>query len=446
MTAANLPMKKLLALLLLSVSTAFGATDTNLWFATITLTNLPVTSNGLIFTQPVAVSVLFSNNATSATVLTNTSIGGATTNLFLHFAGNASSRYARLAPKLLGSNVIQLSGLVDQPIAFTATGNWCSLVITSRPLAKMTPIRTPLASEGTNAAGIASSLLTDLNTLPTNSFSESAIAFINFLSRSNIQSGANKTFFTSTNRNGYGSNILSKRLRIPYSATETNGLAFESGGSIGSFLEPDAFGIPKLIQVSDGDAAEPTDPAHLLTVKWGDIRYPGLSYTNIWYGTNFFSARAWFIRPVDTTNSYAVGNTNIGGQVTNANIASPIFTGTNAFNGMITLKALDLPSLSFPGPTHNVSAPTTPVYEISGASANFSIDGFALPSGSVNQAFWIINPSAFNMTLVHNAGDPAASNRMISLTGADQVTSGAGSALLWYSLTQGRWIILQFSP
>jgi hypothetical protein len=478
-------MKKLISLLLFCASTAIAATDTNLWFATITITNNPVITNGLIFTQPTATTLLFSNNTTAATVLTNNTLAGATTNLFLHFAAYAIGS-PRLAPKLLGSNVIQLSGSVDQPIAFTATGNWCSLVITSRPLSKMTPIRTPISGEGTNAASIASSLVVDLGTLPTNSIPTNAAMLLKYADLTSVQTlqkklitngtlaGVKMTNSSWTSTNSYCSNC------IGYGWISTNGANYGNAfRSPGTGTDSDQFG---------SGATATNDQA--LAVGWTSVA-GGLSSTAIGAGAQAYgdsstaigaasSANAGGVAlgqnsSADTngiaigkdasadTNSIAIGpgasavsgqfvlgtssqRVDIPGTLAAAITTNSLFKGSNFFSGSVSYTTTDLSSLAFPGPTHNVAVDRVAVYEISGASADFSIDGFTAPSSGFNQEILIINPSAYNMTLVHNAGDPTAGNRIISLTGASRATTGAGCARLWYSFVQSRWIIVGFEP
>lgn len=432
-------MKRIFALIFLLLASLHA--QAVLVTATFTVTNVPNFGSNYTLNGSTRMAT---NAQTSSTFITNLiSTGASTTNIFRQVD---AFKFPGIFYSYSASNVIQFRG---SNVVITVPGAWASVTYATNSGTETWPILVPPSNVIglTNRTNNASWIVDYLNRYsPTNFIEQLSGAMVQFLNLGQIQTFTNKTSRSSTNIGGFSTNQLFKRLRIPYSATETNALAFESGGTIGSFLEPDAFGIPKLIQVSDGDAAEPTDPAHILTLKWANAIYPGLGYTNSWSGTNFFQGKTWFNLPVHTTNSLGIGNTNSGGLYTNGVVGSATMSGTNIFTGAICLKAVDLPSLSFPGPTHNVAVSSVPIYEISGATGNFSIDGFAVPSSGTSQAFWIINPSAFNMTLVHNAGDPAASNRILSLTGADLVTNGAGAAYLWYSFVQSKWIVLQFSP
>lgn len=64
--------------------------------------------------------------------------------------------------------------------------------------------------------------------------------------------------------------------------------------------------------------------------------------------------------------------------------------------------------------------------------------------GGRNGRFLILyNPNAFNLTFANeSATETTATNRIITCTGADATSTGACSAMLIYSNTDTRWILL----
>ena len=72
--------------------------------------------------------------------------------------------------------------------------------------------------------------------------------------------------------------------------------------------------------------------------------------------------------------------------------------------------------------------------------ASRTITGIAVQQGSDTQ--WITNVGANNLVLGHQNGASAASNRIISPTGADLTLGPDESACLWHDTTTDRWRIL----
>jgi hypothetical protein len=59
----------------------------------------------------------------------------------------------------------------------------------------------------------------------------------------------------------------------------------------------------------------------------------------------------------------------------------------------------------------------------------------------------LLNQTGQNMTVAHDSGtDPTAANRIYSMTGADQTTTGNGAATFIYSAAAARWIMISFAP
>lgn len=171
--------------IVLSILCGPSAFAANRYTMTLTVTNLPVTSNTIVFSSPEAKTITWTNNTASTFVTTNTSIGGAATNLYLHFAAYTIGT-PRLIPEFSSSNIITLTGERDQLITAVATNNglWASITYTTNPITTMLTVRVPIASEpGTNPTYIASQLVKGQSDLSTNSFATNAQSLANHLSR-----------------------------------------------------------------------------------------------------------------------------------------------------------------------------------------------------------------------------------------------------------------------
>ena len=70
-----------------------------------------------------------------------------------------------------------------------------------------------------------------------------------------------------------------------------------------------------------------------------------------------------------------------------------------------------------------------------------------MAGGRDGKVIWLINLTGQAMTIAHDSGvEPTAANRIYSLTGADQVTTGNGAAQFIYDGSSSRWIMLNFAP
>lgn len=127
-----------------------------------------------------------------------------------------------------------------------------------------------------------------------------------------------------------------------------------------------------------------------------------------------------------------------GGTVSNETITASVITNSTATG------------IAFPESLHttlangaNSGVVFTNVFNRidAGPTGAFSIAGV---SGGSNGRYLIIyNATGQNMTLSHQSGTEAtASNRIITMTGADVVTTGNGSAVLIYDSNASRWILI----
>lgn len=176
----------LLVLLVLALPVHLQAADQRVTLS-ITLTNLPVTSNTLVFTAPASKTITWTNVASSANVITGATIAASATNLFRNLAA-----YAIGAPRLIVSSMTNATnftivGEVNQNIAVTPTGtgagNWCSLVLATQTVTTLTTVRVPIASEPTAAArtNVASLLAQGITDYSTNAIGSNSTALLHAL-------------------------------------------------------------------------------------------------------------------------------------------------------------------------------------------------------------------------------------------------------------------------
>jgi hypothetical protein len=122
------------------------------------------------------------------------------------------------------------------------------------------------------------------------------------------------------------------------------------------------------------------------------------------------------------------------------------FRGTNNWRGDIAFERADI-TTTVTVATNRVLLGTNAVYRITGTpGAAWTLAG--IEGGNRNgKTVWVYFNTGFNVTIGHQAGtETIDENRIISLTGADQTSTGDGAAMLWYDSGQSRWVMLFFSP
>ncbi|MBW2938118.1 hypothetical protein KXJ69_08365 [Aureisphaera sp. CAU 1614] len=82
------------------------------------------------------------------------------------------------------------------------------------------------------------------------------------------------------------------------------------------------------------------------------------------------------------------------------------------------------------------------VFRLTGSSHNFEVTG--IQGGTDGKHIILLNVSANNFRLSDESSDSLAINRIITLAGSFEATSGQGSAELVYDGISQRWIILNF--
>jgi hypothetical protein len=429
-------MKRLLPFILL-LALACSAQSASVVRAIITITNA-VTTNGM--TLVVNGSTRTWTNDVSSTpgslIATNNSIGGNATNLYNHLSFSVFSPAHFLTRS--NNNVVALRGGPGETMTVAASG-WATVTYKTQTIANSQsgPLILPFSEmTSTNREQFASwdleAFLYATNTIATN-----AGPMVNFATKTVGEVHSNKTHRAFRLEGGYSTNLQAKRMWFDFNG-ETNGIAFSSATNIGAWITPDAFGVPLLIQASDGDAAEPSDPAHILTLKWAQAIFPGLTSTNDWFGTNFFRGKAWFFEPLFTTNGYASSQTNIGGYDSNRTYTAVTVSGsTNQWTGDIAEPDISISGLAN---TNNVIDPGSGIYlDLSGPSANFNVTGIL--NGRTGRRVVLRNKTGFTIRLSHQSGTTGDTNRIDCGTGGDVVsTNQAGYLPLRYR--NSRWELM----
>jgi len=394
-------MKYLLTILLLCVSVSAADRIT----LTITVTNAPADANTL--TVGADVRTWKNTVATPSTqIAVGVSAGASATNLWNQIISYPYS--GPMTPTFSSSNVITLRGAVGQAVTASASGTWATLTLSTQTVTELKTVRVPASGEPTQstATNIQSQLASDLSTYSTNALTAGTTLVGNLVQTSGNQTVAgNKTFTGATTLNnastyidgGSVTNLNAKSITI----THTN--------------DAIVFGIARMGIDDDGwiTLTEDNSGIHgnamnygsvkdgtVLNGIMGDLRYASLTGPNNLTGTNRLSATSL---NATTLNTLANGN--------NAGI-----TPSNAAFTRITA-----------GPT-----------------AAFAVCGIVAPAN--NRLLILYNATGQNMTIAHESGvDATPANRILSMTGADQATTGDGCVILLYNTDVARWILVSIA-
>jgi hypothetical protein len=95
------------------------------------------------------------------------------------------------------------------------------------------------------------------------------------------------------------------------------------------------------------------------------------------------------------------------------------------------------------GTNNNINISTGSFIRITGPAAAFTITGIA--AGTDGRVVTLYNSTGQNMTIANDATSTAA-NRILTMSGANMVTTGAGTVTMIYSTTDARWIVTAFNP
>lgn len=327
-------------LLLFCSGSGMAATVKSEVVATVTVTNVSGTTNG----QTISYSTdtrTHTNNPTSNPqkfIQTTNSIGAVTTNLALHFVRAKFPDGVTLSGT--GTNSITFLSQVNSNLTISVSPGWATVSYTTNLYTNMVPVRSPIKNEpsSTTASNVIDGIV-DALPWSTISVPEFIAAFSNYISLSATQTFGNKTLTNTAHKGGSMTNAEVRGILIIYHAGETNG----SGINFGQHrLISGASGNAQLIQASDGNAAEPNDPADIITYYWGNLIYPSLGGTNVWQGPNTWFGSNWFRGGLRGTNADFVNGTltNLAGAFSGLTATNLTGLGgylSNLFGNSITL-------------------------------------------------------------------------------------------------------------
>ena len=96
------------------------------------------------------------------------------------------------------------------------------------------------------------------------------------------------------------------------------------------------------------------------------------------------------------------------------------------------------------GSNNNINIGQRSFVRITGPAAVFSITGIA--GGYDGKMVILYNTTAFAMTIANESANSNAGNRILTMTGVDEVTVGTGCVTLIYDVTGQRWIVTSLKP
>jgi hypothetical protein len=397
--------------------------------ATITVTNTPadgdtITVNASARTWKTTVATPVSQ------ILIGASIGANATNLFNQFAGNG---FTTLSLDRSGTNGVTLRGVVDQTITISIAGTWGSYSLSTNTTTTSYVVQVPASSHPTQsrATNIISTLASDLGTYSTNALAAGTTLVGNLVQTTGTQSVAGAKTFS-------GANTYSNTSQL-FSGGSTTNLTIGSPSAYITNLY--AYGPIRITNTSpsltfyDSDGAA-DNKALLFSLNNGDLT---VSIESDDFGT------ATAVMNINRT-----GNTLDNITFPSAQVVVNQLTGELSGNLTNTVQYSGGPAMqtvSSLANGNNAAVPTSG-YEFikltAGPTGVFTINGLA--GGGVRR-LTIYNATGQNMTIAHQSGtDPVATNRIVSLTGADQSTTADGAAGLVYDTTASRWILLWISP
>lgn len=474
----------LLILGLLAPAATSRATD--LITATITVTNTAGTTNGQTLTVNGDIRTWTNSVVLPGTqVLTNSTIGGAATNLFNHVAGH---QFTGLSFARSGTNGITLQTAPGGALSVSLSAGWGSFSLATNTLTNMTVVRIPTSGEPAGVqTNVTSGLVAAIDAASnTNAIHESSPVATNLVGITNAQSISGiKTFTGTGGLNGNVGNITNGTHWNPTMVNGTNtGLALSSPGAnpgteqFGTGAQALGFGSLAVGQNATSTVFSINGTAVGNLAYSGDVgdaafgyqaKASGSSSTAIGYGAQAtdisasafghgaasayqFSTAIGNIAQATTTHQVMLGTASeyvdVPGKFSPHGGISNFWTlpGTNALpaGSDIAFGRYAVTSLAN-GNNAAVPVGTNIFVQVSGPTGAFTINGIA--GGRDGKWIVIVNRTGQNMTIANDSGtDPTAANRIYTMTGADRTTTGDGSCTLIYSATDSRWLVLTFDP
>lgn len=446
--------------ILLQLSTGNGLAVDRIT-ASVVLTNAP-TTNGMTFVvTTTTVNTRTWTNAVqnSATqILTNSTTAGSATNLANHLAATPIPGMVAI---LTGETNVTLYGNSGVPIAVTGVGNYFSVTYSTQSVTAAWTVRVPQTVESAaQRTNVSSGLVDWLNYLgATNQLAQISPAMSQLLGTTNTQTVTGGKNFSNPDGLWQGS--------VSNSPAMYGTNIYLKGGSLYGFSVITG-GYSNLMSFVPNDSLTINRPNLIISnlVSTGDIQ--SLGTTSLGTNISMNGAGAFFFEFDDVGRLTMWGSS--GGPATNqlgsliatqnvsattltvsnsALITAATFSNTNNFptHSDIAFGRFAVTSLAN-GNNAAVPVGTNVFIEVSGPSGAFAVHGInagtAMRDGKL---IVILNQTGQDMTIAHQSGtDPAAANRIITMTGADRATTGNGAATLIYSGAASRWILVSFDP
>lgn len=474
-------------ILLLSIP-AFAA---QIVTATVTVTNTAGTTNGQTITVNSNVRTWTNSVASAATqILTNSTIGGAATNLFRHVA---STMFANLTLSLSGTNGINLGTAPNGALSVSLSAGWGSVVLTTNTIGPggavvNVPYTINGAAQQTNlTSGIVAMVDADVNT---NVIREAAPAMANFVGKSNTQTVTGTKTFNAANTYSNASQVISggtvtnvsikNAVTISgtvssltnggyYNPSLTNainyGNAFRSPGSASlseqfgsgataTAVAASAFGYGAsstniggtalgTIALAGGAGATAIGSnaraLELASTALGPAAVVAVGHTNSTaLGVGSTTTTSNQVR-LGTSAEWvsAPGNLTVDGSISNITAAgmANFPAGSDIAFGRYSLSTLAN------GNNAGIVVGTNVFVEVSGPTAAFSINGIS--AGRNGKLLVLVNQTSKNMTFANESGvEPTAANRLVTMTGDDITAAGNRAAWFIYSTAAARWLMV----
>jgi len=429
--------------LLLLCGSAFGA---NIVTATVVVTNAAGTSNGMTITVNASVRTWTNNVQNSATqIQTNSTIGGAATNLFRHIA---SAPFSGLSLSQSGTNGINLGTAPAGALSVSLSAGWGTVTLTTNALTSGTVVRVPYTVEptATQQTNIVSGVAAMVGSYSgTNVIPLDAPAMALFANRTNAPVSQNIIW---TNGTLSGTNTWSSHLlgtSLGFYANNVFQLLFNTNGQVVGGFAGNGSGLTNL---------NPDFVTNLYFIRSTN----GIGRTNVLHyprtvgltNTGALSSEGNITTYGDATvtsnltvsgDAAVAGNLTVAGYITNAT-----FYGMANFpaGSDLAFGRYDISSLAN-GENQDVPVGTNTYINLSGPTAAFSICGFA--SARNGKIIIVVNQTGFAMTLKNEAGcESTAGNRILTLTGTDVTLAGSRAVMLVYNSSSGRWVIVGSGP
>lgn len=456
---------------------------------TVSLTVTNGTTNGMTWVLNGSTRT-FTNNVqvSSVQVLTNSTHTGTKTNLYNQIALNPFSQVTMLNAGASNITFVGASGLA-MAASISGTPEWGFVTYSTQTVSSLVAVRIPISGEPTAAArtNIASGLVAGIESFGTNSLDQNSVAASELMGLTNTQVITGQKYFsgqttvsnqaghlyvgavTGTNFSGVVGVVTNGLFKTNIFDTPATSNLVNYGSaiiSVGSGSGSQQFGdgaissgISSLAVGVDANASgDGATALGNLTAAAGEAGIAigvlasaggsgaiaigpsaGAAYDGSVAIGNTGASQANQIK-LGGSGHYVLiaGNLHVEGSSTNNTMR-----GTNVFpvGADISFGRYALTTLA--NGANSIQVGTNVFVHVSGPSGAFTINGIDGQPNRDGKFLILLNLTAQNMTIAHDSGtEPTAANRIYTMTGADHATTGNGAAMLIYSASASRWILL----